>query len=127
MRYRKLDPNGDYTLFAGQQDFYINQPAAVAQAVETRLKLWLGEWFVDTTDGTNWQTGVLGKYTQSTRDAVIKARILATKGVNRILTYSSNFNSATRTFDVNVSLDTVYGVVPSYIITGIPISGSQPL
>ena len=125
MRYRKLDANRDYSFGHGQSDFYIDQPEAVAQAVDTRLRLWLGEWFLDTSDGTNWQTGVLGRYTASTRDAIIRERILGNPGVNSIISYSSNFNSNSRTYDVNVSIDTIYGVVPPYLISGIPIAGTQ--
>ena len=111
MRYRQLDVNGDYVLGNGLSSFYVNTPDAVAQAVKTRLQLWLGEWFLDTTDGTNWQTGVLGRNTQSTRDAIIRNRILTTPGVNVILSYSSSFDRASRTFNVSVSLDTIYGEV----------------
>ena len=42
MRYRPLDANGDYTVGI---PFLVNSPACVGQAVLTRLKLFLGEWF----------------------------------------------------------------------------------
>lgn len=122
MKYRILSSTGDMTMGGGLASFYINSPEAVAQAVKTRLLLFLSEWFLDTTDGTDWFGRVLGKYTQGTRDAVIRERILDTLGVNTILTYSSSFNSATRTFTVNASLDTVYGVVPILNVP-LPISG----
>ncbi len=110
MKYRKLDANGDYTLGTGS-DFLVDSAAAVAQAVQTRLFLHTGEWFLDLTDGTPWRTEVLGKYTQQSYDAVIKARILDTPGVNQIVSYSSSFNAATRTLSVSVSLASVYGPV----------------
>ena len=111
MRYRRLDANGDYSLGGGLSSFFINSPDAVAQAVQTRLALWSKEWFLDLTDGTAWPTGVLGRNTQATRDAVIRNRILTTPGVNVILSYSSSLDRATRTFNVSVSLDTIYGQV----------------
>ncbi len=122
MKYRALSPTGDYQIGGGLASFYINSPTAVAQAVRTRLLLFAHEWFLDTTDGTDWFGKVLGKYTQGTRDAVIRERILNTPGVNTILSYSSQFNSATRTFTVNASLDTIYGVVPVLNVP-LPISG----
>ena len=122
MKYRALSPTGDFQMGGGLASFYVNSPQAVAQAVVTRLKLFTGEWFLDTTDGTDWFGKVLGKYTQGTRDAVIRERILDTPGVNVILSYSSQFNSATRTFTVNCSLDTIYGVVPVLNVP-LPISG----
>lgn len=109
MRYRKLSASGDYTL-GGQAAFYVNTPEAVAQAVSTRLRLWLGEWFVDTTDGMPWLTDVLGKRFQGRNpDAVIKERILGTQGVLEIASYSSDFNGETRKLSVTASINTIYG------------------
>lgn len=108
MRYRKLDANGDYTLGTGA-DFYQDQPEAVAQAALTRLALFTGEWFIDTSDGTPWRTDVLGKYTKDAYDTVISQRILGTPGVNSIAKYSSVINGAKRTLTITAILDTIYG------------------
>jgi hypothetical protein len=110
MRYRKLSATGDYVLGTGS-DFLANSPAAVAQAVQTRLRLFLGEWFLDTTDGTPWRTEVLGKYTSQSYDAAIKARILRTQGVTQITQYSSTFDSGKRALSVSATIETVYGAV----------------
>lgn len=108
MRYRKLDANGDY-VFGGQQaDFYVNSPEAVAQAVQTRLRLWQGEWFLDTTAGTPWNQ-VLGKYTGGTYDTVIRQRILGTQGVQAITDYSSTLDSEARVLTVSATISTIYG------------------
>jgi hypothetical protein len=122
VRYRQLSASGDYVLGSGLSSFYVNSPDAVAQAVKTRLSLWSGEWFLDTTDGTAWPTGVLGRNTESTRDAIVRNRILTTPGVNVILSYSSSLNRATRTFNVSVSLDTIYGTVDIQNVP-LPIAG----
>ena len=108
MRYRKLDENGDYTL-GTNQDFLSNSPAAVAQAVKTRLALLKGEWALDTSDGTPWATDVLGKNTQAGRDAVIRARILGTQGGTQIASFQSAFDPNTRTYTVTATIDTAYG------------------
>lgn len=110
MRYRKLDANGDMVFGKGLASFYIDVPEAPAQAVATRLKLLYGEWFLNTTDGTPWETKVLGKYTDSMRDLVIKQRVLGTPGVTDYTNYSSQL-SARRQFSVQMTLDTVYGAV----------------
>lgn len=112
MRYRKEDANGDYVFGHQLADFYQDVPEAVAQAVKTRLGLFTGEWYLDTTDGTPWRTEVLGKYTKETYDAVIKDRILGTQGVTEILTYSSTFDGDSRELDVAGMIDTIYGQVP---------------
>lgn len=111
MRYRKLDANGDYSFGASAQNFYVNQPEAVAQAVVTRLQLYLGEWFLDTTDGTDWNNQILGKYTTTTRDAELQARILDTPGVSGITGYNSYFDRDSRNLKVIVAISTIYGNV----------------
>jgi hypothetical protein len=112
MRYRKEDANGDYVFGNQGADFYRDQPEAVAQAVKTRLGLYTGEWFLDTTDGTPWRTEVLGKYTKDTYDAIIKARILDTQGVDEILAYSSSFDGNTRVLSISATINTIYGQTP---------------
>lgn len=109
MRYRKLDAAGDYSFGRGQADFWVDVPDAPAQAAVTRLHLWQGEWFLDTREGTPWQTEVLGKFTGSTRDPALQARILGTEGVTEIVDYSSTLNRETRGFSVNAVIDTRYG------------------
>lgn len=52
MRYRREDPEGDYTFGQGDGTFLVNSPECVAQAVKTRFELWKGQWFLDTTEGT---------------------------------------------------------------------------
>lgn len=106
---RKEDENGDYVFGTGD-DFYRNEPAAVALAVWTRLKLWKGEWFLDKTAGTDWYGEVLGKRQASKRaDMEIRKRILGTTGVKSILEYSSVFDGEARVFHVTATLDTIYG------------------
>lgn len=121
MRYRKLAQpvatnvfnlsGGDYSFGRGQSDFYIDHPEAVAQLVLTRLGLWLGDWFLDLDDGTDWDTKVLGRLTEATRDPVIQARILETQGVTGIVSYSSSLDRNTRSFSIDAMVDTRFGQV----------------
>jgi len=106
MQYRPLDADGDYTL---GQKFLDDVPAAVAQAVQTRLLLWAGEWFLDNTEGTPWGAQVLGPRANTNPDAVIKQRILGTPGVLSITSYSSSFDGSNRAFTVNVVVQTQFG------------------
>jgi hypothetical protein len=109
MRYRKLDASGDYTL-GGAAAFLVDSPEAVAQAVSTRLSLWQGEWFIDTSDGTPWMQEILGKIQQGRNpDAAIKQRILGTQGVVEITDYTSTFDGTTRKLAVTATLNTIYG------------------
>lgn len=109
MRYRKLDANGDYTFGGGANDFLVNTPDTVAQAVVTRLNLLQGEWFLDTTAGMPWATDVIGKYTSRTYDAAIRNCILGTDGVTEITAYSSSWDTEARTLSVTATITTIYG------------------
>lgn len=109
MRYRKLDENGDYT-FGTRNDFHVDSPEAVAQAVKTRLALWKGEWFLDTSDGTPWNEQVLGVRSRGKNyDATIRQRILRTPGVSEISDYSSSFDGDSRKLTVSTTITTAYG------------------
>jgi hypothetical protein len=120
MRYRKLDQDGDMQFGHGAGDFWHNVPDGVGQSVKTRLLLFAGEWFLDTTAGTPWggfplndlvvkQGRILGMHTQMLSDAVLRERILQTNGVTAILTYGSFLDPSTRAYSVNATIDTIYG------------------
>ena len=108
MRYRALDVNGDYQ-FGRAGVFLVNSPAAVAQAIRTRLALWTGQWFLDSTEGTNYSQQILGYGTQASRDIEIRGRILDTDGVKSIVSYQSGTDPKTRKFSVTAVVDTIYG------------------
>lgn len=107
MRYRKLDADGDYVLGAATA-FLVNTPHTVAQAVATRLRLFRGEWFLDTTEGMPWDD-VLGKNTQGTADSAIRQCILGTQGVAEITDYASTIDANTRAMTVSATITTIYG------------------
>lgn len=108
MRYREMTAGGDYR-FGGFNQFLIDSPEAVAQAINTRLKLYAGQWFLDTTEGTDWYGSVLGVGTQGIRDLELQNRILNTPGVLNIVNYQSNIDR--RSFKVEVEVNTIYGAI----------------
>lgn len=132
MRYRRLH-NGDY-VFGNDgcpfPEFYVNQPEAVAQAVQTRLLLFTGEWFLDTTEGTPYSTAILGKGTQAIYDGAIKSRILGTPGVSALLAYGSELDTNTRGLLVSATIMTVYSqnpvVIPGTVIGGTALPNIDP-
>jgi hypothetical protein len=111
MRYRRLDENGDMTFGQGQGNFWINQPEGVAQLALTRLRLDLGAWFYDMSDGTAWKTEVLGERTQGTRDIIVIDRVRGTDGVVQIDTYGSRMNPDTREWAAAMRVSTIYGPI----------------
>lgn len=109
MRYRELSSTGDYTFGVKGTNFLVNSPAAVAQAVQTRLAIAVGEWFLDLSYGTPYQSRILGAGRVSTYDAAIQQVILDTPGVTAIVQYSSTVDPNTRAASVFVVIDTQYG------------------
>jgi hypothetical protein len=115
MKYRQLSPTGDYTFGQSLGGFYTDNQQAVIQAIQTRLKLNQGDWFVDITQGVPWNTEVLGKSSPNTRDIVIKSVILGTPGVTGIVpnTWSATF--ANRRLSITCSVTTIYSATPAPI------------
>ena len=111
MIYRKLDADGDFVFGQSVGNFYKDQPEAVAQAVKTRLGLIEGEWFLDITLGTPYNSQILGAGKVSTYDAAIQQVIRNTPGVVDIASYASSVNPDTRAASIDCTINTVYGQV----------------
>lgn len=113
MRVRAQDANGDYTIGRGTANFLANNVFAVRQLIETRLRLWEGEWFLDLTEGTPYKEEILGYGTSSLRDMAVKNRILGTQGVTGIVAYNSDVNTTTRNFTVSGTVMTPFSTQPA--------------
>lgn len=110
MRYRKLSPTGDFMFGNGQSDFLTNSPAAVAQAVKTYLRLFLGEWYLNINDGTPWLEGVLGYNSKDEADQTLISTILGVQGVQNLTNWESSYDPVTRRYtSLSATLDTIYG------------------
>jgi hypothetical protein len=108
MRVRAMTPSGDMRFGQGSSDFLINSPAAVAQLVGTRLKLWAGQWFLDASAGVPYFTQVLGTGTRPLYDLTLRAAILGTPGVVGFVSYGSNLDEPTRTLSMDCQITTLY-------------------
>jgi hypothetical protein len=96
--------------FGNQQaDFWRDVPEAPAQAILTRLRLWLGEWFIDTSEGTPYQSAILGMHTSETVEPAIRRRILGTQGVTTIESFDMVRDPETRRVTVTAVANTEYG------------------
>ena len=102
MKYRALDPMGDYSIGKGMQDFLINA-AAVGQAIKTNLLLLQGEWWEDTSDGLPLFQNILGQSGTpehlTATVLLIKERILSTQGVSQIQSFQSSYENRKYTVD----------------------------
>ena len=117
MKYRKQTATGDMVFGNGLLDFYIDTPEAVGQAVETRLKLWVGEWFLNVTEGTEYQTNVLGTGKSQSAGPVIRQRILETEGVTGLVKFDLNINPDIRRLAITATINTIYGQANIEVIT----------
>jgi hypothetical protein len=107
-RVLKEDADGDLVYGSGN-DFLVDSPEAVGQAIKNRLLLWQGEWFLDLAAGTPWAQQILGFQAQSTRDIALRQVILGTPFVTSLLNFSSNLD-ARRGLSVSCQVDTAFGV-----------------
>jgi hypothetical protein len=110
MRYRKLSPTGDYTFGNGQLDFLVNSPEAVAQVIETSLRLFLGEWYLNQNSGMPWLQQVMGYNSKEDADNALIAYILTLEGVQNLDNWESTRDPATRKYtSISATVDTIYG------------------
>ncbi len=110
MTVRKLGDDGDIVT-SGEQ--FITQQSEIEQTIRTRLRLFLGEYFRNITDGTPWFEQILGKgANMSAREAALRNRILNTPGVMRLTSFGLDFPSVdARTLTVTASVLTQYGII----------------
>jgi len=109
MTVRKLDDNGDIVT---QGTIFITAQEEIEQTIRTRLRLFLGEYFRDITDGTPWFEQILGKgVNMSAREAVLRNRIANTPGVIRLTAFKLDFPDVNaRVLTVTASVLTQYGI-----------------
>ncbi|CNH77713.1 hypothetical protein [Yersinia pekkanenii] len=74
------------------------------QAVICRLKLFLGEYFLNMTEGTPWFQSILGKTSLDIAAANIKERIITTPGVMGLTRFEFNADMQTRKITIYASL-----------------------
>lgn len=105
-----LDEDNDIVLRNGSFAT-VDSSQQVAQHVRTRLLFYLEEWFLDARVGTPWFQEVFVKPVNLPLiESIIKARILETPEVARIIEFSIDFpDPNSRALQVNFSAETTYG------------------
>lgn len=81
-----------------------NKSELVQQWIEVAIKLMLGEWFVDKTQGTDWLSILSERDNRSTVDMQIKSIILKVPYVVKLLSYSSNLKQDNITLEANIQV-----------------------
>lgn len=83
---------------------FVSGKIETQQACICRLRLFLGEYFLDATDGTPWFQSILGKASRDIAEANIKQRILSTRGVVAINTFDMTNDPKKRLLTITMSL-----------------------
>lgn len=107
MQVRRLGEDGDLVT---RGRMFQSGREAIAQTIVTRLKLFLGEYFRDVTDGTPWFQQILGKPSNlNAVEAILRNRIARSPGVIRLLSFGLDFDLNTRSLSVRSTVLTAYG------------------
>lgn len=110
MRVRAIDPTTGGIITSGDQ--FVFDEYAVAQNIQTRLKLFLGEYFRNIDIGTPWFQIILAKTaTISTKNAIIRDIIAQTDEVEQLLSYNADFDIGTRKLAISAEVLTTFGRV----------------
>jgi len=107
MTVRKLNEQGDIVTTG---DVFIQEREEIAQTCVTRLKLFLGEYFRDITDGTPWFQQILGKFESlNTIESILRNRIARTPGVVRLLSFNLDYDLQSRSITISSYVLTQFG------------------
>lgn len=86
----------------------------MAQAIDTRLLLFQGEWWESVLDGTPWWQQILGQAAGGREQKValiLQNRILGTSYVTGVTNLAFNFNPIDRSFKLSANVQTAFGTV----------------
>jgi hypothetical protein len=94
--------NGDLSLATGTTE--------IAQNVQQRLQVWLGEWFLNTTIGVPYRQQILVKNPNlDLVQADLISAIVSTPGVTQVLDFSFSYSATNRTLSVQAKIQTSTG------------------
>lgn len=118
LRVRALSPTGDMTFGQGSANYLVDSPQAVAQIVQTTLKLWRGEWFLALNAGVPYMTQVVGRVNSSVASMVLQDAVLAVPGVVNVGNVTVQLNNQTRQLSVTFqNVQTIFASSPITQIT----------
>ena len=109
MKYRSLDADGDYNFGSQLASFLVDSPETVAQAILTRLQLFRGEWFPDTSVGAPTLEAAFGEGASGAYDREVQTIILETPGVLEFVSYYS-FMDTTRHLHIECTISIIYSI-----------------
>ena len=118
MLIRKRDENGDIYIGHSLVDF-LSGDQAIAELLKRRIMLWLGEWFLNVTEGVDW-ANILGCRPAQViyLERQMRSVILGTQGVESIQSYDQTFDHRTDGASVTASILTENNTTLALTISG---------
>lgn len=107
MIYRALSDTGDMTI--GNKTVYIEGVDAVRQAVVTRLRQLIYEWWEKLEDGVPYWQKIIAMRNVNEAVRIIRARIEQTTDVVSILAFEHEWNNETRSLTIRAGIQSIYG------------------
>jgi hypothetical protein len=107
MIYRKLTEDGDMTL--GNKQAYISDIDAVKQAVITRLRQLIYEWWEQIEDGVPYWQQIIAQRDIQTAEKLIRERIARTDHVVSILSFDPTWDNEKRHLTIACAIQSDYG------------------
>jgi len=83
---------------------FLQSKEETAAGIYHRLRMFLGEWFLDITDGTPWFQTILGKFDAQAAEAALKQRIVTSPGVVAITRFRFGSDRNTRRITVDCTV-----------------------
>ncbi|CUR48502.1 Phage protein [Alloalcanivorax xenomutans] len=93
--------NGDIVTSGNQ---FLDGKEATGQGIVHRLRTFLGEYFLDVSDGTPWFQSILGKTPDGIAEAAIKQRILSAPDVVNITAFRFERDGTQRRISVDADV-----------------------
>lgn len=94
----------DLTLTSGQE--------AIRQHLSQRLRTFVGEWFLDLTEGIPYFQHILKKRPDPVIvDSVFKKEIIDTPGIKKLLDFDLDLDASTRVLTLTFRAETIEGSV----------------
>ena len=116
---RQFDDSGDMKL-----NKFVTQSEATIQAVATRLRMFLEEYFLNLADGTDYFGAIFTKpLNVGKAELTLKNRIIQTDGIDQLLSFNLSVNPDTREMIVNFVASDDWG----NILTNEDIKGLNPI
>jgi hypothetical protein len=106
-----LDSSGDWAV-SGSKLQLATERDEIAQIVATRLRTFLGEWFLDVRIGVPWFSKILKKNPNPAEvEALLIQTIVESPGIVTLKTFELTLDNKTRKLKVNFEAQSLAGVI----------------